>query len=176
MLKPMTAGAAAVFMAATLCAAPLMAQDGVTMTDPVSTNWADNWSVNGAAVTPPMDATGAYPPGTPQGTYGSTGAMDQGAMGSGSSMDGTAAMPSTSSRVMIDVRNDASIRERRGRGQTMTELTQTSLLNSFSSAGFMGVRNFHKDGGRYLAEAQQRDGSWTMVELDAATGTIRSVR
>ncbi|MCW2246975.1 hypothetical protein M2352_002566 [Azospirillum fermentarium] len=172
MLKPMLTGAA---VAATLFAAPLMAQDGVTMTDPVSTNWADNWSVNGTA-TPPMDATGAYP----QGTYGSTGTMDQGAMGSGSagssgtSMGGTGAM--TAGRVMIDVGNDTSIRERRGRGQNMTELTQTSLLNSFSSAGFMGVRNFHKDGDRYMAEAQQRDGSWTTVEMDAKTGTIRSAR
>lgn len=145
---------------------------GVTMTDPVSTNWADNWTINSGQQTPGTT-------GMPQGTYGSTGGMDQGAMGSGSSMTGqlgTGQPGTASSRVMMDVRDDASLQERRGRGQNTTELTQTSLLNSFSSAGFMGVRNFHKDGDRYVAEAQQRDGSWTMVELDPRTGTIRSVR
>lgn len=178
--KPMLLGAA---MAATLAVTPVLAQDmnrdmmdqgsmgaqdgmgqGVTMTDPVSTNWADNWSANNTQ--PPMDATGM-----PQGTYGSTGGMDQGMMGSGSSGAG-----GQTGRVMMDVRDDNSLQSRRGRGQNMTELTQTSLLNSFSSAGFMGVRNFHKDGDRYLAEAQQRDGSWAMVEMDPRTGTIRSIR
>lgn len=189
--KPMLLGAA---MAATLAVAPVMAQDmnrdmmnqgsvgargsmgtqdgmgqGVTMTDPVSTNWADNWSVNSSQS--PMGATGMPQNTYGQGTYGSTGAMDQGMMGSGSSGAG-----GQTGRVMMDVRNDNSLQARRGRGQNMTELTQTSLLNSFSSAGFMGVRNFHKDGDRYLAEAQQRDGSWAMVEMDPRTGTIRSIR
>ncbi|CAO3421914.1 hypothetical protein [Azospirillum doebereinerae] len=93
---------------------------------------------------------------------GSTGAtMDRDATGSSnrSSMRGTTV-------------NTGDISARRGRGQNDLELSQTSLLNQFSAAGYTVVRDFRKDGDRYTAQAQDRNGRWTSVELDPRTSTI----
>lgn len=61
---------------------------------------------------------------------------------------------------------------RRGRGQNDLELSQTSVLNQFSAAGYTMVRDFRKDGDRYTAQAQDRNGQWSTVELDPRTHTI----
>lgn len=94
---------------------------------------------------------------------GSTGdaAMNRDATGSSS----RSAMRGTS----VD-RGD--IATRRGRGQNDLELSQTSLLNQFSAAGYTMVRDFRKDGDRYVAQAQDHDGRWASVELNPRSGTI----
>lgn len=66
----------------------------------------------------------------------------------------------------------SDIATRRGRGQNDLELSQTSLLNQFSAAGYTMVRDFRKDGDRYVAQAQDRDGRWASVELNPRSGTI----
>lgn len=66
----------------------------------------------------------------------------------------------------------SDIQNRRGRGQNDLELRQTSLLNVFSGAGYIQVRDFRKEGDRYVAQAQDRSGRWASVEMDPRTGTI----
>lgn len=66
----------------------------------------------------------------------------------------------------------SDIQNRRGRGQNDLELRQTSLLNVFSGAGYISVRDFRKEGDRYVAQAQDRSGRWASVEMDPRTGTI----
>ncbi len=105
---------------------------------------------------------------SPSGTAGSTGTMGStGSMGSTGDMQGNR-------QVLMNV-NPAQ-QERAGRGQTKTELMQTTLLNNFSAAGFTAVRDFRKQGQNYVAEAQDQNGNWSMVELDPRTGTISSIR
>ncbi|AWK85606.1 hypothetical protein [Azospirillum thermophilum] len=102
------------------------------------------------------------------GMSGSTGASsDRGYTGSAST--GAAA---GNRRSVTDGVTSSQIQSRRGRGQNDMELKQTSLLNQFSAAGWAAVRDFRKDGDRYVAEAQDRNGRWSTVELDPATGTI----
>ncbi|WP_455171948.1 hypothetical protein [Azospirillum largimobile] len=62
---------------------------------------------------------------------------------------------------------------RRVPGQKPVELQQTTLLNQLSAAGYVSVRDFRKDGDRYVASAMDRQGQWTTVVLDphAATTT-----
>ncbi|SMH58836.1 hypothetical protein [Azospirillum agricola] len=67
---------------------------------------------------------------------------------------------------------NSEISSRRGRGQNDLELSQTTLLNQFSAAGYTMVRDFRKDGDRYVAQAQDRDGRWSSVELDPRAGTV----
>lgn len=55
---------------------------------------------------------------------------------------------------------------RRGRGQKPVELQQTTLLNQLSAAGYVSVRDFRKDGDRYVANAMTPQGQWTTVVLD----------
>lgn len=102
------------------------------------------------------------------GMSGSTGAStDRGYTGSSST--GAAA---SNRRSVTDSVTSSQVQSRRGRGQNDMELKQTSLLNQFSAAGWAAVRDFRKDGNRYVAEAQDRSGRWSTVELDPTTGTI----
>lgn len=55
---------------------------------------------------------------------------------------------------------------RRGRGQRPVELQQTTLLNQLSAAGYVSVRDFRKEGDRYVASAMTPQGQWTTVVLD----------
>lgn len=55
---------------------------------------------------------------------------------------------------------------RRGRGQKPIELQQTTLLNQLSAAGYVSVRDFRKEGDRYVANAMTTQGQWTTVVLD----------
>lgn len=55
---------------------------------------------------------------------------------------------------------------RRGRGQKQIELQQTTLLNQLSAAGYVSVRDFRKEGDRYVANAMTPQGQWTTVVLD----------
>ena len=55
---------------------------------------------------------------------------------------------------------------RRGRGQKPIELQQTTLLNQLSAAGYVSVRDFRKEGDRYVANAMTLQGEWTTVVLD----------
>ncbi|MBP2304407.1 hypothetical protein GBZ48_16225 [Azospirillum melinis] len=55
---------------------------------------------------------------------------------------------------------------RRGRGQKPVELQQTTLLNQLSAAGYVSVRDFRKEGDRYVANAMTPQGQWTTVVLD----------
>jgi len=55
---------------------------------------------------------------------------------------------------------------RRGRGQKPIELQQTTLLNQLSAAGYVSVRDFRKEGDRYVANAMTPQGQWTTVVLD----------
>jgi hypothetical protein len=55
---------------------------------------------------------------------------------------------------------------RRGRGQKPIELQQTTLLNQLSAAGYVSVRDFRKEGDRYVASAMTPQGQWTTVVLD----------
>ena len=67
----------------------------------------------------------------------------------------------------------SDISARRVPGQKPVELQQTTLLNQLSAAGYVSVRDFRKDGDRYVARAMDRQGQWTTVVLDphAATTT-----
>lgn len=55
---------------------------------------------------------------------------------------------------------------RGGRGQKPIELQQTTLLNQLSAAGYVSVRDFRKEGDRYVANAMTPQGEWTTVVLD----------
>ncbi|PWC37602.1 PepSY domain-containing protein [Azospirillum sp. TSO35-2] len=68
--------------------------------------------------------------------------------------------------------SDASVTGRRGRGQKPLELQQTTLLNQLSAAGYSAVRDFRKDGDRYVASAMDQKGQWSTVVLDPHTGSI----
>lgn len=59
-----------------------------------------------------------------------------------------------------------NLAERRGPGQKPIELRQTSLLNMLSASGFVAVRDFRKQGERYVADAMSPQGEWTTVVLD----------
>jgi len=103
-------------------------------------------------------------------TYGSTTSPQSGpvvtspGMGSG-----------VGSGTMMQV-DRSELADRRGRGQNNMELMQTSLLNSFSAAGFRAVRDFRKDGDRYVATAMDQTGNWVTVQMDPSTGAISSAR
>jgi len=90
----------------------------------------------------------------------------------GAAMDRDATGSSNRSAMNRKTVNGSDISSRRGRGQNDLELSQTSLLNQFSAAGYTMVRDFRKDGDRYTAQAQDRNGRWTSVELDPRTSTI----
>lgn len=68
-------------------------------------------------------------------------------------------------------RPDAGIAARRGPGQKPVELQQTTLLNQLSAAGYVTVRDFRKDGDRYVASAMDGQGRWTTVVLDPRDST-----
>ncbi|HYH18786.1 MAG TPA: PepSY domain-containing protein [Azospirillum sp.] len=124
-------------------------------------------------------------PGTRSGASG--GGM--GTMGSGAGTSGATTTPQTGrvvtspgmgsgmggGGVMMQV-DRSDLAERRGRGQNNMELMQTSLLNSFSAAGFRAVRDFRKDGDRYVANAMDQNGNWVTVQMDPSTGAISSAR
>lgn len=59
-----------------------------------------------------------------------------------------------------------NIAARRGPGQKPIELRQTTLLNQLSASGFVAVRDFRKEGERYIADAMTPQGEWTTVILD----------
>ncbi|ANC91652.1 hypothetical protein A6A40_06890 [Azospirillum humicireducens] len=63
--------------------------------------------------------------------------------------------------------SDSSVR--RTPGQKPVELQQTTLLNQLSAAGYVSVRDFRKEGDRYVASAMDRQGRWTTVILDPHT-------
>ncbi|PWC85876.1 hypothetical protein TSH100_15020 [Azospirillum sp. TSH100] len=65
---------------------------------------------------------------------------------------------------------------RRGRGQKPIELQQTTLLNQLSAAGYVSVRDFRKEGDRYVANAMTPQGQWTTVVLDPRNSSTTSAR
>ena len=143
-----------------------------------------NTSGTAGRVVGPAATTGTY---GSSGTYGSTGTYSApgssgstGMMGSTGSMGSTGTMGSTGDmqgnrQVLMNV-GPAQQQGRADRGQNKTELMQTMLLNNFSAAGFTAVRDFHKQGENYIAEVQDQNGGWSMVELDPRTGTISTIR
>lgn len=81
----------------------------------------------------------------------------------------TGADRSTSTDMGISGRASSDTRARRTPGQKPVELQQTTLLNQLSAAGYVSVRDFRKDGDRYVANAMDRQGRWTTVVLDPHT-------
>ncbi|WP_376959464.1 hypothetical protein ABNQ39_05900 [Azospirillum sp. A26] len=65
---------------------------------------------------------------------------------------------------------------RRGRGQKPIELQQTTLLNQLSAAGYVSVRDFRKEGDRYVANAMTPQGQWTTVVLDPRNSSTTPAR
>ncbi|HYD31568.1 MAG TPA: hypothetical protein VEB64_12020 [Azospirillaceae bacterium] len=65
-----------------------------------------------------------------------------------------------------------AIRPRMGPAQRQLELVQTTLLNQFASLGYVDMRDFRREGERYLAQVQNRDGNWVTVEINPITGDI----
>lgn len=106
------------------------------------------------------------------GTYGGTTSPQSGRVVTSPGMGSGAA---GSGGVMMQV-DRSELTDRRGRGQNNMELMQTSLLNSFSAAGFRAVRDFRKDGDRYVATAMDQTGNWVTVQMDPSTGAISSAR
>lgn len=68
----------------------------------------------------------------------------------------------------------SDIASRRAPGQKPVELQQTTLLNQLSAAGYVSVRDFRKEGDRYVASAMDRQGRWTTVVLDPHTAATTS--
>lgn len=64
------------------------------------------------------------------------------------------------------------IERRMGPEQIPLELVQTTLLNHFGALGFVEIRNFRKEGVRYLAEALTPEGTWIEVVIDPVTGAV----
>ncbi|MBK1841576.1 hypothetical protein JHL17_29665 [Azospirillum sp. YIM B02556] len=85
----------------------------------------------------------------------------------GGDMSGSTAMGSAGSAG----RTASVTAARRGSGQKPIELQQTTLLNQLSAAGYVSVRDFRKDGQRYVASALTRQGEWTTVVLDPRNPT-----
>ncbi|MFP5514792.1 MAG: hypothetical protein ACLGJC_17120 [Alphaproteobacteria bacterium] len=73
---------------------------------------------------------------------------------------------SMSTRMGSSGGTSSDIASRRVPGQKPVELQQTTLLNQLSAAGYVSVRDFRKDGDRYVASAMDRQGQWTTVVLD----------
>lgn len=141
--------------------------------DPWSDRPVENRSWNDRATS---GSSGAYP----SDSYPTGSAAQSGMSGSttGTTMDRSGTMGTTGTmqgnrQVLMNV--DPNTSQRAGRGQNRKELMQTSLLNYFSAAGFVAVRDFRKQGDNYIADAQDRDGRWSTVELDPRTGTISAV-
>lgn len=68
-----------------------------------------------------------------------------------------------------------SVQERMGRNQRALELVQTTLLNRLASAGVTEMRDFQKQGERYVAEIRTQDGQWRTVQVDPFSGEIAEV-
>ncbi|HYD65055.1 hypothetical protein [Azospirillum sp.] len=108
-------------------------------------------------------------------TYGSTTSPQSGPVVTSPGMGSGMGSGTAGSGVMMQV-DRSELSDRRGRGQNNMELMQTSLLNSFSAAGFRAVRDFRKDGDRYVATAMDQTGNWVTVQMDPSTGAISSAR
>ncbi|CAO3423526.1 hypothetical protein [Azospirillum endophyticum] len=90
----------------------------------------------------------------------------------GGDMSGSTAMGSASMGSAGSSGRTASVTAaRRGPGQRPVELQQTTLLNQLSAAGYVSVRDFRKEGQRYVASALTRQGEWTTVVLDPRNPT-----
>ena len=100
-----------------------------------------------------------------------SGSSDRRVTGSKTWSNTTTGNTTTGGSTMTTGRAD-DLASRRGRGQNDLELSQTSLLNQFSAAGYTVVRDFRKDGDRYTAQAQDANGRWATVALDPRSGTI----
>lgn len=68
-----------------------------------------------------------------------------------------------------------SVQERMGPHQRALELVQTTLLNRLASAGITEMRDFQKQGERYVAEVRTQDGQWRTVQVDPFSGEIADV-
>ncbi len=108
----------------------------------------------------------------PNAVSGSTGGTIIDRDASGSSNRGVAKNGATTGNTTIGGVTASDIASRRGRGQNDLELSQTSVLNQFSAAGYTTVRDFHKEGDRYVAQAQDPSGRWANVQLDPHSGTV----
>ncbi|MCG5239754.1 hypothetical protein ACIU1J_05930 [Azospirillum doebereinerae] len=133
--------------------------------------WRDN---NQARTTDrPMDRSAINQDGTHHDRMHRDKAQKRAMSGStGATMDRDVTGSSSRSSMRSTTVNNGDMSTRRGRGQNDLELSQTSLLNQFSAAGYTMVRDFRKDGDRYTAQAQDKNGRWTSVELDPRTSTI----
>lgn len=106
----------------------------------------------------------AAPAAMAQYTYSSTYSGSTGSDGSTSTGMGGSGMGSSAGA-------SSDMAGRRVPGQKPVELQQTTLLNQLSAAGYVSVRDFRKDGDRYVASAMDRQGQWTTVVLDPHSAT-----
>lgn len=107
------------------------------------------------------------------GSTGTAPGMTSG-MGQGGTTSNSGAMGMTGGAFSGMVEDRPEVR--RGPGQNPTELMQTTLLNQFSAAGFVQVRDFRKQGQSYIAQAMTPAGDWSTVQLDPTTGRIEVMR
>lgn len=70
----------------------------------------------------------------------------------------------------------SGVAARRGPGQKPIELRQTTLLNQLSAAGYVSLRDFRKEGDRYVANAMTPQGEWTTVVLDPLNPSVTPAR
>lgn len=152
--------------AAVLTGAPMVMAQSVHPSWYSGQSWGDPATGSMSGTTTYYGTAGSSAPMTDMsGSSGSTGGQMDSAT---STMGGTSTM--MSGRQVLSTVPPADTR--RERGQRPTEQMQTSLLNTFSSAGYVTVRDFRKNGERYQAQAQDQYGNWSRVELDPQTGTI----
>lgn len=148
---------------------------------PTTHTWNNSPQKNGMSGSSGTTASSTY--GTSQ-TYGVTGsagstgpAMSNSTMGSSApGAMGGVTNGSVNRRVIADLNHVPDGMQRRGPGQTHTELMQTALLNTFSAQGYAAVRDFHKQGSMYVAQAQDPQGNWSTVQIDPTSGTIVALR
>lgn len=69
-----------------------------------------------------------------------------------------------------ELRDD--VQPRMGAAQRELELVQTTLLNRFGSLGFAQMREFRRDGERYVAEVMNPNGAWETVVIDPVSGEV----
>lgn len=164
--------------AAVLVAAPVAMAQSVHPSWYSGQSWGDPANRGASGTTTYYGTAGSTaPPVTTMSNTMTPGTMSPGAMSPGTMSPGMGTpgmgMAGGGRQVLTTV---PPVEERRERGQRPNEQMQTLLLNSFSGAGYVAVRDFRKDGERYMAQAQDQFGNWTMIELDPRTGSISRVQ
>jgi hypothetical protein len=160
--------AAAAFAVSVIAAGAAFAQ---TTQQTTVTTTSPNGTVTqtGPAITVPGPAastgTSAAPAGTTTGGAVVTTRLDSGR-----------ALPPGTVLEQLSPSDRAAINQRLGPKQRKAELVQTTLLNEMGDLGFAKLGKVEKTGETYQAQVQTTLGNWVTIDIDPATGIVRTTQ